>query len=967
MVLWLLNATPHVINLKKNTRVADLEISDLPVQVQDMPSHQACTLQTNQQHQPPKTIPLKLPKVGIPEAIPDLEDLLKRHSSILPTENGILGHAHSMSHSIHLQPGAKPIYIPAYRLPHSRKDVLTTITNDMLNQDIIEPSTSPWNSPILLVPKKDGSFRPVIDYRQLNKITIPDRFPIPILKDLLQDIGAGHNFFSTIDLSKGFWQVELDTHSRPLTAFTTPSGHFHFKRMPFGLRNAPIFFNRLMSITMSGLIGPTCLLYLDDLIVASKTIKEHTAKLNLIFQRLAQAGLTINPDKSSFYQHSIQYLGHIVDHQGLRPNSGKIDAINSFPTPKNPKSVKSFLGLIGFYRPFIQNFGKIAIPLTSLLCKDTPFIWSNEAEQAFQTLKSAITQAPVLIFPNYEEPFELTTDASASGLGAVLMQRVHGKPHPIAFASRKTSPPERKYSATDLEMLAIVWSLKHFKEIIYGYDITVFTDHQPLTYMCKDSSNFIGKHARWSNTFIEFNPTVKYTPGATNHVADALSRCHEASVCTLNTLDPNTLKESQLKHEAYSKIIRVLNKPRESHSKADTKLSNNFFLHNNLLYKLSTNKGNYNTRQRSHYKQLVIPEDHIPTVLHLLHEAPLAAQQGIDKAVKTARAMYFFPRQHSVISDHIKRCQTCPYFKGHTSEPAPILSYDIANEPFQRVSMDILSGFVTTHRGNKYILACVDNFSRYTELIPLPDKKAETIAKAFTEHIILKHDTPIEILSDNGPEFINGVMQQLCNIFQVKHIHILPYRPQSNGLTERLNRSILAIMKTLVPDNDHNWDDKVHSIQSSINSSYHATLGDIPHFVVYGRDKRLPYDLLNSTPQPLYTDNYIPTMIRDKQEIFQAARAHLLKEKIEMNTAQHILARRKVIEPGILVFQKVRTKIAEMPKLAKSFSGPYRVLSVRNNKAFIRDLHTASESWAHFDDLKLASEQYAQSYDENLG
>ena len=962
MVLRLLNATPHVINLKKNTRVADLELSDLNLLVQDMPPLLACTVQATTQQQPQTPI-LKLPKVGIPEAIPELENLLKRYSNILPNTDGTLGQAHSISHSIHLQPDTKPIYIPAYRLPHSKKDVLNNLTNDMLGQDIIEPSTSPWNSPILLVPKKDGSFRPVVDYRQLNKATIPDRFPIPILKDLLQDIGAGNNIFSTIDLSKGFWQVDLDTNSRPLTAFSTPNGHFHFKRMPFGLRNAPICFNRLMSVTLAGLIGPTCLLYLDDLIIASKTIKEHTTKLNLIFNRLAKAGLTINPDKSFFYQHSIQYLGHIVDHQGLRPNSGKIDAITSFPTPKNPKTVKSFLGLIGFYRPFIKNFGKIAIPLTNLLCKDTPFNWSDETEQAFQTLKTAITQAPVLIFPNYNQPFELTTDASASGLGAVLMQRVNGKAHPIAFASRKTSPPERKYSATDLEMLAIVWSLKHFKEIIYGYDITVFTDHQPLTYMCKDTSNFVGKHARWSNTFFEFNPNVKYTPGATNHVADALSRCHDASVCTLNVLDPTTLKESQLKHELYSQIIQILNKPRESHSKSDAKLANNFFLHNNLLYKHSTNQGKNKSRQRASYRQLVVTEDHIPTVLHLLHEAPHAAHQGIDKAVKAARAMYYFPRQQGIISDHIKRCQTCPYFKGHTSAPAPILSYDIASEPFHRVSMDILSGFVTTHKGNRYILACVDNFSRYTELIPLPDKKAETIAKAFTEHVILKHNTPVEILSDNGSEFINSIMQSLCNIFNVKHVRILPYRPQANGLTERLNRSILAIMKTLVPDNDHNWDDKVPTIQSSINSSYHAALGDIPHFVVYGRDKRLPYDLLNSSPRPNYTDQYIPTMLKNKQDIFKTTRAHLLKEQIEMNNAQHILARRKTIEPGILVFQRVRTLTAEMPKLAKSFSGPYRVIRVQNNKALIQDLHSTTESWSHFDELKLASRQYSESHD----
>ena len=961
LVLRLLNATSHTIKLRRNTRVVDLEISNLALQVEDVPHYSVCTVQADGSADIPPPV-LELPQVGLIEAIPILRDLLTRYRQILPATNGVLGSTDAITHTIELLPGSKPAYIPAYRLPHSRKEVLANLTQDMLSQGIIEPSSSAWNSPILLIPKRDGTFRPVIDYRQLNKLTVPDRFPIPILKDLLQDIGAGHTIFSTIDLSKGFWQVNLDKQSRPYTAFTTPKGHFQFKRMPFGLRNSPITFSRLMSITMSGLVGPTCLLYLDDLIIASKTVEEHTAKLEAVFKRLADAGLTINPNKCSFFQSSIHYLGHIVDHQGLRPNNGKIVAITDFPQPKNARDIKSFLGLIGFYRPFIKGFGKIAIPLTNMLCQDVLFDWSKEAEHAFHTLKVAITQAPVLIFPHYDLPFELTTDASMTGLGAVLMQRVNGKLHPIAFASRKTTGPESRYTTTDQEMLAIIWSLKHFREILFGYPITVFTDHQPLIHMCKDTKNIKGRHARWSNTIIEFNPTLKYTPGATNNVADALSRCHETSLCALQVVDFEELQRSQRTHVNYSKIIDALEKPPAARSRADNKLVGPFYLVDDLLFKRSGSPGTKKGKQRNTFNQLVITEEFIPIILNLLHEAPHSAHQGIDKAIKEARSKYYFPKQHSLITEHIKACQLCPYFKGHTSDPAPILSYDIVERPFQRVSMDLLSGFVTSEKGNKCLLVCIDNFTRYTELVPLPDKSAETVAKAFNESIICRHDSPDEILTDNGSEFVNRVIECLCNLLKIKQIRIMPYRPQANGLTERLNRSILNVMRTLVPDDDYNWDDKIPDVQSAINSSFHASLGDIPHFVLYGMDKRLPYEVLDRTPDPLYTDDYVPALLRRKQVIYQTARDHLLKEKASMNEQQHKLARRKSIEVGILVFHKLRVKVAPMPKLAPAFTGPFRVLEVKNNKAFLKNLATGHESWSHFDELKLATKEYQDRY-----
>ncbi|ROT65765.1 hypothetical protein C7M84_016253 [Penaeus vannamei] len=355
-------------------------------------------------------------------------------------------------------------------------------------------------SPMILVPKKDGSFRPVVDYRKLNAVTIPEPFPIPNLRLLLQDIGSGNLVFSTLDLAKGFLQVPVAKESRPLTAFSTHMGHFEFLRTPFGLRNSPLTFSRLMSIVLSGMINDQVMVYLDDILICSPSVSEHEKKLRQVFERLASAGLTINPGKCQFFRSELDFLGHTLTSNGIAPNQNKVQAVIDFPRPQNQKDLKSFLGLSGFYRPFIKDYGSIAQPLTTLLKKDVPFVWAKETEDSFLQLKALLANAPVLAFPDFELPFVLTTDASSVGLGATLHQKVNGKLRPIAFASRTLKPAERSYHTTDRELLAITYALRHFREDPHG------------------------RRARAIEVLAEYDVTIVYLPGRQNVVADALSR-----------------------------------------------------------------------------------------------------------------------------------------------------------------------------------------------------------------------------------------------------------------------------------------------------------------------------------------------------------------------------------------------------------------------------------------------------------
>ena len=957
--LRIMNISPSTISLQSCMAVAQVTTTETPIKEVELDKSGAAQWVGSITFD---NLVTQLPPMDHKEGEKVLTALFNDFPGVLPSAERPLGTTGILKHRINLKDGAKPVYIPSYKIPHSRREQLRKATTELLEQKIIEPSNSPWSAPMLLVPKQDGSLRPVIDYRRLNDLTIPDRFPVPVIRLLLQEIGQGQSIFSTIDLKTGFHQVEVSEESKEVTAFSTPEGHFQFLKMPFGLRNAPITFSRLMTLVLAGLIQNTVFLYLDDLLITSSTIEEHEKKLRQVFQRLAEANLVINLQKSHFFKSSVKFLGHTLDKSGIRPNDEKVEDVRNFPIPTTVRKVKSFLGLSGFYRQYIEGYGKIAEPLTRLLKKDAKFKWDTPQQEAFDKLKERLTTAPVLTFPNFDKPFYLATDASGIGLGAVLMQKTsEGKLKPIAYASRKLAKAEGNYAATDLEALAVVWGLQKFRETILGYDVTVATDHQPLIPLLSNSGDTKGRVGRWVTTILEFNPKFVYIPGAKNKVPDALSRCFSIGVENLDVLDPETLRKEQMKEPALGKIITYLKSggPTPPKSRYPTK---ELFLEDDLLFRKSQPRGTKDRQNRT-YKQLVIPETLVRLVLQLLHESPDAAHAGIDKAVKTARTRYYFPAMEKQIANHVRRCQKCPYHKGSTQAPSPALTYDVPDRPWQRVHCDTLSGFTTTARMNRYLVVFIDAFSRWCELVPVTDKSAVTVARAFLDNVVNRHQSPETLVSDNGTEYANEVLKQLCGLLGVKKIQILPYRPQANGLCERLNRTILGMLRAVIPPEDLEWDHWIPTVQAAINSSYHRSLGDIPHFILYSHDRRLPYELLQQAQTPVYgEEDFARLAIARKQEAFKVAKEHLTVARDKMLENQHKLARRKKIDIGMLVFRKIERK-GPMPKLAPAFSGPLRVLRLRQNKALLFDLNTTGQEWVHLDQLKLATHFYSEEYE----
>ena len=417
---------------------------------------------------------------------------------------------------------ASPIKQRPYRFSPQENEVVRLEIEKMLEAGIIRKSKSPWASPVVVVPKSDGSPRFCIDYRKLNSVTKKDVYPLPRIDEALDTL-AGSKYFSALDLKAGYWQIPLSNEDAEKTAFTTKFGLFEFIRMPFGLSGAPAIFQRLMDEVLGELLWKTVIVYLDDIIVFTRDWEEHLRVLSQVIDKLHDAGLRISPTKSDFCFGELLYLGHIVSGDTVKPNPKKVRAIEQVPRPMTVKEVRSFLGLASYYRRFIQGFARIAVPLTQLLKKDTPWQWNESQEEAFVTLKKALTHYPILRAPDFSLPFIIQTDWSKEAIGAILCQRHPEGEAVVAYASRRNSPSEQNYAPVEGECLAARWGIEYFRPYVYGRHFTLQTDQRALTWLM-NTSGLHGHLLRWSLRLQHYDFSIEYRAGKKNANVDALSR-----------------------------------------------------------------------------------------------------------------------------------------------------------------------------------------------------------------------------------------------------------------------------------------------------------------------------------------------------------------------------------------------------------------------------------------------------------
>ena len=918
----------------------------------------------------------------VPESVPKnikglLADLLSRYSDVVALDSDSLGKTDLLRHKIDIPPDARPVYIPAYRVAYSQKNVIDREVKKMLKDGIIEPSRSPWSFPLLVVPKKDKTHRLVVDFRRLNKITRTDPYPMPSMKDLISSIGS-KKYFTTIDLLQGFLQIPLDEESKEFTAFSSASGRFQYTRMPFGLKSAPVSFVRLMDMVLGDLLGKNLHCYIDDLIIATDTLDEHLKLLDKVLHRLKSAGLKLKLKKCSFMKEKIVYLGHTISEHGVEVNDLKIQAIQNYPIPTSKKEVKSFLGLAGFYRMFVKDFAKIAAPLTALLKDDADFIWSSAQQQAFEALQAELINPPVLRFPDFAKEFFIVTDACDIGIGSCLMQLHEGKYHPIAYHSRKLKPAEMNYSVTDRESLAVIDALRHFRYIIFGAKITIFTDHMAAVELLKNPSHS-GRRARWFLTAQDYEITLKHIRGSKNVVADALSR-NPVAFTSVQTQDntgssisfpsPGVLvfnytdelsrevfQTRQGQDEALSRIIQAIKSgsPIDDRFERDVKATTGrpfkeLGLQQDILIWRSTEQDSLGSVNKIVIRKIV-PKSLIPKVLELMHDNPVRAHPGRDETLRQIKEVFHWKGLYSDVQKYIKECNICNAYKGSTDKNVPLGQYPIPTAPFERVAIDLITNLSPTRRDNKVLLVCVDQLTRFTELIPLQRKTGSECALALFNNIFCRYSSPQLIISDNGPEFNNEMMKVLCERFQVEKTTILPYHPASNGLVERANRKILEVLRTTIGQEDPQWDLHLPMVQYSLNSRIHASTKVTPIQALMGYKPRLPYAWLNEPVSPVYNDNPVRIRLNNFKVIHQKLSQNLRDAQLEMvekhnNNIQPLSYH---VNDDVYIKNDVRSGINY--KLDRKFTGPCKVLEVSDLKVRIRTPN-GKETWVNKDKVK---------------
>jgi hypothetical protein len=808
----------------------------------------------------------------------DARGVIKQFEDIA-AENMGLGRTNLITHNIETG-NAIPIKQRQYRMSAERMKELNRQLDEMLRDDVVEPSTSPWCSPVTLAPKADGSLRFCLDSRKLNEVSKHDSYPLPYIAHILDSLKEAR-YLTSIDLKSAFHQIPLHPSSKEKTAFAVQGrGLFQYKVMSFGLTSAPATQQRLMDRLFGPEFEGKVWCYLDDLICVSPTFEDHLALLRTVVDRFRHANLTINLSKSNFFRSQLKYLGYIVDKHGLRTDPDKVSAINNFPVPTCRKDVKRFLGTASYYRRFIKNFSSIAGPLNALAStrkNAPPFEWSAEANKAFEDLKHSLTSAPVLACPNFDQPFSIHTDASDYGIGGTLTQALEGEEHPIAYCSRALTPCERNYSATEREALGVVFVVEHFRPYLEGSKrFKIYTDHASLKWFL-NLKNPSGRLERWGCRLSPYNFTIEHRRGVDNVVPDALSRAVPVS-----TIDPTYTDEW------YCDIYR---RCRDKPSSCP-----NFQIINDRLFRYT--KSTSSLRSDYSWKE-VVPRDCVEAVLAANHSDPMAAHLGTTKTYQRLKLRYFWPGMYRDTVKYISACDTCSAYKiPNMKTPGLMGSARICSRPFQSISIDLVGPLPMSRLQNTYLLVVVCYFTKYCLLFPLRRATGKVIAQRMEDHVFLVHGIPQTIISDNGSQFCGKDLLSLFEKYQVPNVNLGPvYCPQVNPV-ERQNRTIMSSVSSLVGSDHRAWDVNIHKIQFAINTSVSAATKYSPFFLIHGReaiaDGSIYRDfedldeIIFSSRKDLYEN------LGELKQIFTDVREEL--QKAHQTNAKHYNLRRRDLE-----------------------------------------------------------------------
>lgn len=742
-----------------------------------------------------------------------------------------------VDHRIELVPGSSPTSRPTYRMSPSELDELKKQLQELTAADFIQPSKSPFGAPVLFVKKKDGGLRMCVDYRQLNQITIKNRYALPRTDELFDRL-QGAKFFSKLDLRSGYHQIRIVEGDIYKTAFRTRYGHFEFKVLPFGLTNAPATFMRLMNDIFREMLDECVIVFLDDILIFSKTMEEHRRHVRAVLDKLRQHKLYAKESKCALFQRQVEFLGHIIDSEGLHVMQDKVKAIRDWPVPRNVADIRSFLGLVGYYRRFISNFSHIASSITALLHKDTAFDWGAEQQAAFAALKQAITNAPVLILPDPSKPYTVTTDASDFAIGATLSQETAHGLQPIAFLSKKLLPAEMNYPVHDREMLSIICALKEWRHYLHGQKFTILTDNVSLKWFhTKEILN--QRQVRWMEYLQEFDHSIVHQKGKDNVVADGLSRRPDHRDKDDSELEVNVHQVSEIKVD---QIEERCKRAYPSDGLAQQVLRGDksvrhMHIENGLIY----------FQPKRIYVPATAP-DVRTDILSECHDRPLSGHLGSSKTIESVTRHFYWPRMHNDIKRYVSSCFSCQANKPSQRLPMGLLQpLPIPDRPWQQVTMDLITQLPRTKDGHDAIVVFVDKLSKMVHWVATHTAvTAAELARLMFDHVVRLHGLPESIVSDRDTRFTSHFWSSLWELCGTKLAMSTAFHPQTDGQTERANRTLEEMLRHYVSTQQDDWDMRLTAAEIAFNNSVHASTGFTPYYMNSGQHPRLAIDLASA-------------------------------------------------------------------------------------------------------------------------
>ena len=872
-----------------------------------------------------------------------VQPILTEFADIFPKELPAgLPPQRQLDHRIELVPGAEPPHRAPYRMSPKGLDELKKQLRELTEKGYIQPSVSPFGAPVLFVPKKDGGVRMCVDYRALNRVTVHNRYPLPRIEDLLDRL-QGAKFFTKIDLRSGYHQIRVHPTDVPKTAFRTRYGHFEFLVLPFGLTNAPATFMHLMHSIFREQLDDFIVIFLDDILVYSRDLEAHVSHVRKTFEILRQHSLYAKVSKCEFFKTSVHYLGHVVSDHGLSPDPAKVRAVKQWKVPTNVSEVRSFLGLAGYYRRFIRDFAKIAAPLTNLTRKDRPFTWSLREGEAFNELKTVLQNAPVLQLADQSRDYIVTTDASDFAMGAVLSQVWDDGEHPVAFESRKMNPAEQNYPTHERELLAVIHALRTWRHYLLGRRFIIVTDHHSLKFL-QTQPQLSRRQARWLEFLAEFDFEIVHRPGKSNVVADALSRLNNMEVQELGTVKKGIKRE-----DLFRGLKQAYEKDKETKmivENLDTK-KDFCVIQDKLFY---TGKGRM---------QLYLPQgEYRDFILAECHDSRYAGHLGMKKTEELIQRDFYWPTLHQDVTSYIQTCEECQRNKASNLRSAGLLQpLEVPSQRWERISMDFITHLPRTRSGFDSLLVMVDYLTKMMVLRPTHSTAtAVDTARIVMDAVVRVHGVPRVIVSDRDTRFTSSFWREVCKSMGTSLAMSSGYHPQTDGQTERANRSIEEMLRAYVGRRQDDWDQRLGMVEYAYNNSVHSSSGYTPFYLCYGRHPLSPVQLLSQVESKNAAADAFLRQLED--DVTHAVEQ--LKKAQEQQKRYADKRRRDVkFEVGdeVLLSTKTLPVVAAAggsSKLGPLYCGPFRVLE-EHRTSYKLDLppHMKIHPVFHISQLKL--------------